>query len=164
MYPLLRRYDYVPSMLVFCILILSVNSINCVIVDEDHLNSLAINESTQVPIQPVVQQESTTTTTTTTTPSTTTTTTTQNPEDLKKVFTGSCFHSDEELCNNREVIESNSRSCDCYLHPQYKKALFCCNVTDIDKALNCANANLTDLQHLHIRNANIDEIDFSGKS
>lgn len=168
MHQILRRYGFVPSILVPFFLILSIYTISCTLLD-DQLNLLAINESTQVPSE--TQQEVFTTTTTSTTTSTsssttpsTTTTTTQNPEDLKIPVGSTCFYSEEELCSVRNVTEEApiTRPCDCLLHPLYKKALFCCNVTDIDKALNCANVNLTDLQHLHIRNASIDEIDFSG--
>lgn len=165
---ILRQYGLVPSILVPFILLLPINKINCTLLD-DQPNLLTFNESTQVPSE--TPQESITTTissttssTKNTTPSTTSKTSTQNPEDLKIPVGSTCFYSEEGLCSVRNVTEGvPNPKCDCQLHPLYKNALFCCNVTDIDKALNCANANLSKLQHLHIRNASVDEIDFSGE-
>lgn len=84
----------------------------------------------------------------------------RNIEDSKIQFTSTCFYSELELCqplNKSDAV----KLCDCQMHRLYKKALYCCNVSDIEKALSCAG-NLTDIQHLHIRNATMDEIDFSG--
>ncbi|XP_063702268.1 protein halfway [Culicoides brevitarsis] len=88
-------------------------------------------------------------------------TTTQNSEDLIKLpVTNTCFYSEKDLCEEEEVASTGPK-CNCKLHNLYKNAMFCCNVTDIDKALKCANANFTVLQHIHIRNASLNEVDFS---
>lgn len=83
-----------------------------------------------------------------------------NPEDLKLEFTDNCFYTEPELCLST-IDTDEVRNCDCQLHPTYKKALYCCNVTDIDKAVNCAASNLTNLEFIHIRNATLEDLDFS---
>lgn len=159
MHPLFRQCSFRSFVLVLLVLILSIYLTSCNSVD-DQPNLVEVQQVSELSHESNISTISASSTTSTT-PSTTTT---QNPEDLKISVENTCFYSEDQLCSVRNMTEKFlSVKCDCQLHPLYKKALFCCNVTDIDKALNCANANLTNLQHLHIRNASVDEIDFSGK-
>ncbi|XP_055585790.1 protein halfway [Uranotaenia lowii] len=97
---------------------------------------------------------STTTTTSTTTTSTSTvptTTTTLIPPTNK----WECYNAAPELCHNR------TSDCECNPDPMIPGALFCCNVTDINKAIACA-LNSPDnggtWKYLHMRNVTVPEL------
>ncbi|XP_062539743.1 protein halfway-like [Armigeres subalbatus] len=96
---------------------------------------------------------STTTTTTTTTSTTTvpTTTTTLIPPTNEL----GCYNAAPELCHNR------SNECECSPDPLIPGAMYCCNVTDINKAIACASnggSEGSSWRYIHMRNVTVREL------
>lgn len=100
--------------------------------------------------------ESTTTSTTTTSTSTTTvptTTTTLIPPTNEL----GCYNAAPELCHNR------TSECECSPDPVIPGAMYCCNVTDINKAIACASngggsETGTSWRYIHMRNVTVREL------
>ncbi|EAA06520.4 AGAP000601-PB [Anopheles gambiae str. PEST] len=65
-----------------------------------------------------------------------------------------CYHAQPELCAERKG------DCECSVDPVVPAALYCCNVTDINKAIGCVtNAPETaSWKYLHIRNVTVREM------
>lgn len=85
-----------------------------------------------------------------------------DPEDTKIEFTGNCFYSEPELCHptaDSSDATTTTTTCDCQVHPTYKRALYCCNVTNIDQAVSCHN--LTNFEFIHVQNATLGELSFA---
>ncbi|XP_053659882.1 protein halfway [Anopheles marshallii] len=66
-----------------------------------------------------------------------------------------CYHAQPELC-----AERRSGDCECSIDPLVPAALYCCNVTDINKAIGCVtNAPETaSWKYLHMRNVTVREL------
>uniref|UniRef100_A0A182RES2 LRRNT domain-containing protein n=1 Tax=Anopheles funestus TaxID=62324 RepID=A0A182RES2_ANOFN len=66
-----------------------------------------------------------------------------------------CYHAQPELCAERKVGD-----CECSIDPLVPTALYCCNVTDINKAIGCVtNAPETaNWKYLHMRNVTVREL------
>lgn len=71
-----------------------------------------------------------------------------------------CFWAEPDLC---QLPNDNENCKECMLHPTMKNSLVCCNVTDIEKSLSCFADNSSFWENLHIRNATLEELDFSHK-
>lgn len=88
------------------------------------------------------------------------------PEDPTNIATAqTCFYADSDLC---EIPRRADGGCnECIKHPTVPNSLVCCNVTDIEKAISCVPNPTTDNSsywvNVHIRNATLDELDFSQK-
>uniref|UniRef100_A0AAG5DV96 LRRNT domain-containing protein n=1 Tax=Anopheles atroparvus TaxID=41427 RepID=A0AAG5DV96_ANOAO len=65
-----------------------------------------------------------------------------------------CYHAQAELCAERRG------DCECNIDPSVAGALYCCNVTDINKAIGCVtNApEIANWKYLHIRNVTVREL------
>uniref|UniRef100_A0A182P1N5 LRRNT domain-containing protein n=1 Tax=Anopheles epiroticus TaxID=199890 RepID=A0A182P1N5_9DIPT len=65
-----------------------------------------------------------------------------------------CYHAQPELCAERKG------DCECSVDPVIPSALYCCNVTDINKAIGCVtNAPETaSWKYLHMRNVTVREL------
>lgn len=69
-----------------------------------------------------------------------------------------CFHADiDTMCLNKTGSSAKS-NCECEQHPEHQFALVCCNVTDINKAISCVGTNTSSYLHIHIINADQQEI------
>uniref|UniRef100_A0A182SYH6 LRRNT domain-containing protein n=1 Tax=Anopheles maculatus TaxID=74869 RepID=A0A182SYH6_9DIPT len=66
-----------------------------------------------------------------------------------------CYHAQSELCAERKASD-----CECSVDPLVPAALYCCNVTDINKAIGCVtNAPETaSWKYLHMRNVTVREL------
>uniref|UniRef100_A0A182N060 LRRNT domain-containing protein n=1 Tax=Anopheles dirus TaxID=7168 RepID=A0A182N060_9DIPT len=66
-----------------------------------------------------------------------------------------CYHAQPELC-----VERRTGDCECSVDPLVPAALYCCNVTDINKAIGCVtNAPETaSWKYLHMRNVTVREL------
>ncbi|XP_050067655.1 protein halfway [Anopheles maculipalpis] len=66
-----------------------------------------------------------------------------------------CYHAQPELCAERKASD-----CECSVDPVVPAALYCCNVTDINKAIGCVtNAPETaNWKYLHMRNVTVREL------
>lgn len=91
------------------------------------------------------------------------------PDDPANIVTSTataptCFYADSDLC---EAHRTDGGCNECMKHPTVPNSLVCCNVTDIEKAISCVPNPTTDNSsywvNVHIRNATLDELDFSQK-
>ncbi|XP_035917946.1 protein halfway [Anopheles stephensi] len=66
-----------------------------------------------------------------------------------------CYHAQPDLCAERKAND-----CECSVDPLIPAALYCCNVTDINKAIGCVtNAPETATwKYLHMRNVTVREL------
>ncbi|KFB41825.1 AGAP000601-PA-like protein [Anopheles sinensis] len=63
-----------------------------------------------------------------------------------------CYHAQPELCAVRRG------DCECNVDPAVPGALYCCNVTDINKAIGCVASEMSNWKYLHIRNVTMREL------
>uniref|UniRef100_A0A182W4E0 LRRNT domain-containing protein n=1 Tax=Anopheles minimus TaxID=112268 RepID=A0A182W4E0_9DIPT len=106
---------------------------------------------------------SSTSSTSTLQPSTTTTSTgilpvtasSSNSRSVPPAPSIECYHAQPELCAERKPGD-----CECSVDPLVPAALYCCNVTDINKAIGCVtNApETTSWKYLHMRNVTVREL------
>lgn len=102
--------------------------------------------------------EPSTTTTTTTTSTTTSTSTTTVPTTTTTLLPPTnehgCYNAAPELCQARRTGE-----CECSPDPVIPEALFCCNSTDINKAIGCASSGPdgSSWKYIHMRNLTVRE-------
>ncbi|XP_053682677.1 protein halfway isoform X2 [Sabethes cyaneus] len=107
--------------------------------------------TTTTTTEPSTSSTTTTTTSTTTTTTVPTTTTTLIPPTNEL----GCYNAAPELCLNR------AGDCECNPDPLNPGALFCCNVTDINRAIGCApNApdGSSTWKYIHLRNLTVREL------
>lgn len=72
-----------------------------------------------------------------------------------------CFYADiDAVCLNKTGSEVKP-SCECEQHPDNERAIVCCNVTDITKAISCAVQNTSTYSSIHIINAVQAEVNVS---
>lgn len=101
--------------------------------------------------------EATTTSTTTTTSTSTTTVPTTTTTLIPPTNELGCYNAAPELCHNR------TSECECSPDPLIPGAMYCCNVTDINKAIACAangggSAEGTSWRYMHMRNVTVREL------
>ncbi|XP_058444849.1 protein halfway [Malaya genurostris] len=102
----------------------------------------------------------TSTTSTTTTSTTSTTTTTATPTTTTTILPPTndlgCYNAAPDLCHSR------TGDCECNPDPLNPGALFCCNVTDINKAIGCApsapDGSGNTWKYIHLRNVTVREL------
>uniref|UniRef100_A0A2M4AS55 Putative extracellular matrix protein slit n=2 Tax=Anopheles triannulatus TaxID=58253 RepID=A0A2M4AS55_9DIPT len=63
-----------------------------------------------------------------------------------------CYHALPSLCNERRS------DCECNVDPVVPDALYCCNVTDINKAIACVTNETVSWKYLHMRNVTVREL------
>ncbi|XP_058127454.1 protein halfway [Anopheles ziemanni] len=63
-----------------------------------------------------------------------------------------CYYAPPELCAERRG------DCECNIDPAVPGALYCCNVTDINKAIGCVASEMSNWKYLHIRNVTMREL------
>ncbi|KAL1377588.1 hypothetical protein pipiens_016162 [Culex pipiens pipiens] len=105
----------------------------------------------------VSSSTSTTSTTTTTTTESTTTTSTTSTTTLPTTTTTlvpptnqfGCYNADPDLCR------THTGDCECAPDPTIPDALYCCNATDINKAISCADGSW---KYIHMRNLTVREL------
>lgn len=98
----------------------------------------------------VSSSTSTTTSTTTTTSSTSTTTVpTTTTTLIPPTNNYGCYNADPDLCR------THTGDCECAPDPYIPDALYCCNATDINKAIGCVDGSW---KYIHMRNLTVPEL------
>ncbi|XP_055641982.1 protein halfway isoform X2 [Toxorhynchites rutilus septentrionalis] len=121
-------------------------------------------ESTSTTVSTTTTTTSTTTTSSTTTTASTSTTTvpTTTTTLIPPTNELDCYNAAPELCRSRTASE-----CECNPDPLIHGALFCCNVTDIKKAIGCAPNAPADgnggsaWKYIHMRNVTVRELELN---